>query len=180
MENDYSSFIEKGDDGSIKSFDESKLTSYIDSCISKGVESYKAKVQKEQETAKLTEEEKLTKEREDFENLKREWEQTMKSQKRDLVVEKAKAKLSSKFSETEIKLLTSNVTDDEKTSMKYIDDLIAERDKFLEESKNKIMQELQSKQPRVTSNQQSEQGFNNHNDKTAIRNKMQNIKNIYK
>ena len=64
MELDYASFMENNEDGSIKSFDKSKLESYVDSLISKGVnsgvESYKAKVAKEQEREKMSADEKLS------------------------------------------------------------------------------------------------------------------------
>lgn len=147
MENDYSSFLQKDDNGSITSFDESKMASYIDSLVSKGVDSYKAKVAKEQEMAKLDGEQRLAKQMEEFEASKKEWEISMKNQRRDLVVEKAKAKLANDFSETEIELFTKNITDDEKESLKYIDALVAERKKFLDESQKKIIEKLQSNQP---------------------------------
>lgn len=182
MENDYSSFMERNEDGSIKSFDESKMASFIDSLVSKGVnsgiENYKTKMAKEQELSKMSEQEKLTKEREDFEKLKSDWETTMKAQKRDLVVEKAKAKLGTNFSETEIALLTANVTDDEKTSLKYIDDLVAERAKFIEEKTKKLIEEIQSKQPVSTTQSNTTNGQFNQN---AVKTKTaQEIKNLYK
>ena len=74
MENDYSSFLQKDENGSITSFDESKMASYIDSLVSKGVDSYKAKVAKEQEMSKLDGEKKLEKQMEEFEASKKEWE----------------------------------------------------------------------------------------------------------
>lgn len=147
MENDYSSFLQKDENGSITSFDESKMASYIDSLVSKGVDSYKAKVAKEQEMSKLDGEQRLAKQMEEFEASKKEWEISMKNQRRDLVVEKAKAKLANDFSETEIELFTKNITDDEKESLKYIDALVAERKKFLDESQKKIIEKLQSNQP---------------------------------
>lgn len=147
MEKDYSSFLQKDDNGSITSFDESKMASYIDSLVSKGVDSYKAKVAKEQEMSKLDGEQRLAKQMEEFEASKKEWELSMKNQRRDLVVEKAKAKLANDFSETEIELFTKNITDAEKESLKYIDALVAERKKFLDESQKKIIEKLQSNQP---------------------------------
>ena len=147
MENDYSSLLQKDENGSITSFDESKMASYIDSLVSKGVDSYKAKVAKEQEMSKLDGEQRLAKQMEEFEASKKEWELSMKNQRRDLVVEKAKAKLANDFSETEIELFTKNITDDEKESLKYIDALVAERKKFLDESQKKIIEKLQSNQP---------------------------------
>lgn len=181
MENDYSSFMEKNEDGSIKSFDESKLSSYIDSLISKGVnsgvENYKAKIAKEQEREKMSADEKLSAERKEFEDLKAEWETTRKSQMRDLVAEKAKAKLATNFSETEIELFLQHITDDEKASMKYVDSLVAERVKFLDESKKKLIEELQSNQPKATT--QSNTSLNRTNQQTVKQNS-QDIKNLYK
>lgn len=182
MENDYSSFLEKNDDGSVKSFDESKFASYVDSLISKGVnsgvENYKNKVAKEQELSKMSDQEKFTKEKEDFEKLKSDWETTMKQQKRELVVEKAKAKLANNFSESEIALLTANVSDDEKSSLKYIDDLVAERIKFIDAKTKEIIEKIQSKQPVITTQSNTKNESTNQN---AVKQKTaQEIKNIYK
>ncbi len=181
MEIDYSSFMQKGEDGSIVSFDESKLSSYLDSLVSKGVnngvETYKAKIAKEQEMAKLNDQEKLSKQMEEFEATKKAWEETVKTQKREIVVEKSKAKLADKFSEAEVNLLLQNVTDDEKTSLKYIDELVAERDKFLNETKTKLIEELQSKQPRTSSQPNAENGSGN---QKPVKKTAQDIKNLYK
>lgn len=180
MENDYTSFMEKNEDGSIKTFDENKLTSYIDSLVSKGVnsgvESYKAKVAKEQEREKMTAEQKLAEQIKDFEKTKNEWENTRKSQMRELVVEKAKAKLANKFSESEIELFVKHITDNETESLNYVDSLVAERTKFLEESKKKLIEELQSKQP-LSSSQSNTSDEANH---TIVKKSSQDIKNLYK
>lgn len=181
MENDYSSFMERNEDGSIKSFDEGKLSSYIDSLISKGVnsgvENYKAKIAKEQEREKMSADEKLSAERKEFETLKAEWETTRKSQMRDIVAEKAKAKLATNFSETEVALFLQHITDDEKESMKYVDSLVSERVKFLEESKKKMIEEMQSNQPAVSSNANTTpKGQTNQ----TVKRNSQDIKNLYK
>lgn len=181
MENDYSSFMEKNEDGSIKSFDESKLSSYIDSLISKGVnsgvENYKAKIAKEQEREKMSADEKLSAERKEFENLKAEWETTRKSQMRDIVAEKAKAKLSANFSETEMALFLQHITDDEKESMKYVDSLVSERIKFLEESKKKLIEEMQSNLPVVSSQTNTTPNVTSNQ---TVKRTSQDIKNLYK
>lgn len=181
MENDYTSFMEKNEDGSIKSFNEEKLASYIDSLVSKGVnsgvESYKAKVAKDQERQKMTADEQLADKLKEFEKEKAEWEKNYKDQRRELVVEKAKSKLSANFSESEIELFTKHITDDEKESMKYIDSLVAERAKFLEDSKKKIIEELQSKQPQGASQSNTDNVSNNHKD---VKKSSQDIKNLYK
>lgn len=181
MENDYTSFMEKNEDGSIKSFNEEKLASYIDSLVSKGVnsgvESYKAKVAKDQERQKMTADEQLADKLKEFEKEKAEWEKNYKDQRRELVVEKAKSKLSANFSESEIELFTKHITDDEKESMKYIDSLVAERTKFLEDSKKKIIEELQSKQPQGASQSNTDNVSHNHKD---VKKSSQDIKNLYK
>lgn len=181
MENDYTSFIEKNEDGSIKSFDEAKMASYIDSLVSKGVnagvETYKAKVAKDQERAKMTADEALADKMKEFEKLQADWESTRKAQMRELVVEKAKSKLASNFSETEIELFTKHITDDEKESMKYIDSLVAERTKFLEESKKKIKEELQTNQPASKSQSNSENVSTN---QKVVKKSSQDIKELYK
>lgn len=177
MENDYSAFLEKNEDGSIKSFDESKMTSYIDSLVSRGVDSYKAKVAKEQEIAKMTNEEKLAAQMKELEKAKADWEETRKAQKREIVVERAKSKLNNNFSEAEIELLVKHVTDDEKESMKYIDALIAERSKFVEEKTKSIIEELQSKQPKSLSQANNETAKNN---QAPVKKTQQEIKNYFK
>lgn len=180
-EKDYSSFMQRGEDGAVTSFDEDKFSSFIDSLIgekvNKGIENYKAKTAKEQEMAKMSNDEKYNQLIKEFETKQAEWENLRKSQMRDIVVEKAKSKLAGKFSESEIKLLTANVSDDEKASLKYIDELVAERDKFLEESKKQLIEELQSKQPKssTTTNASSD------NNRTPEQRKnVQAIKDLYK
>lgn len=181
MELDYTSFMENNEDGSIKSFDKSKLESYVDSLISKsintGIENYKAKVAKEQEREKMTADQQLAEKMKDFEKLQAEWETTRKNQMRELVVEKAKSKLSANFSESEIELFTKYINDDEKESMKYIDSLVAERTKFLEESKKKLIEELQSKQPPSTSQSNTDNPSSN---PKPVKKTSQDIKNLYK
>ena len=181
MENDYTSFMEKNEDGSIKSFDENKLSSYIDSLISKGVntgiENYKAKVAKDQEREKMTADEQLADRLKEFEKAKAEWEKDYKAQRRELVIEKAKSKLSANFSESEIALFTQHITEDEKESMKYIDSLVEERAKFLEESKKKLIEELQSKQPQGASQSNTENVSNN---RKEVKRTSQDIKDLYK
>lgn len=181
MENDYTSFMEKNEDGSIKSFDENKLSSYIDSLISKGVntgiENFKAKVAKDQEREKMTADEQLADRLKEFEKAKAEWEKDYKAQRRELVIEKAKSKLSANFSESEIALFTQHITEDEKESMKYIDSLVEERAKFLEESKKKLIEELQSKQPQGASQSNTENVSNN---RKEVKRTSQDIKDLYK
>lgn len=180
-EKDYSSFMQKGEDGAVTSFDESKFSSFMDALIgekvNKGIDNYKAKVAKEQEMAKLSNDEKYNQLLKDLETKQAEWETQRKSQMRDIVVEKAKAKLGDKFSQTEIDLLVQNVTDDEKASLKYIDKLVEERTKFLDESKKKLIEELQSNQPPISTKTNT---TNDGNQKPATKRTSQDIKNLYK
>lgn len=162
MEIDISTFMEKGDDGSVTKFDESKLASYIDSLVSKGVttgvENYKAKTAKEAEMAKMTEEQKNAEKIKEFEQKQLEWEKSMIARERELVVKQAKTKLSTVFSEKEIELLLKNVSNDEKESMEYVDGLVAERTKFIEENRKKLIEELQSKQPQTSTTTNTDDG----------------------
>lgn len=93
MANDYSSFMQTNEDGSIQSFDTAKMQSFIDAQISKGVDSFKAKFEKEQAKANMSEQEKFeadkvafAKEREDFLN-------TMKAQKSNSLQKKLRQDL---------------------------------------------------------------------------------------
>ena len=187
-EKDYSSFIQRGEDGNVTSFDENKFSSFMDALINekvnKGIDNYKTKVAKEQEMAKMSSDEKYNQMLKDLEIKEKEiearqaeWETQRKSQMRDIVVEKAKSKLSDKFSQTEIDLLIQNVTDDEKTSLKYIDKLVEERTKFLEESEKKLIEKLQSNQPPVSVKSNS---INDINQQPAMKRTKQDIKNLYK
>jgi hypothetical protein len=179
--NDFSSFMEKNEDGSIKSLDEGKMQSYIDSLISKGVnagvESYKAKQAEAERISKMTADEQMALRQKEFDDKVAQWEATVRSQKRDLVVEKAKTRLEPLFSAKEIELLSKNISDDEKESLKYVDLLVAERTKFVEEKTKSIKEELQSKQP-VSSSQSNTQD-EEPNQKVAKRTQ-QDIKNMYK
>jgi len=181
MENDYSSFMEKNDDGSIKSFNESKLTSYIDSLVSKGVnagvENYKNKQAEAEKLSKMSIDEQLALKQKEFDEKVSQWEQTMKQQKRELVVEKAKAKLGDNFSKEEKELYIKYLTDDEKESMKYIDSIVAERNKFLEEKTKSILESLQKKQP-VSSSQSNT--ANEDSPKSSVKRTQQEIKEFYK
>ena len=179
MANDYSSFMQTNEDGSIQSLDTAKMQSFIDAQISKGVDSFKAKFEKEQAKANMSEQEKFeadkvafAKEREDFLN-------TMKAQKIELITEKAKARLEkANFSEAEVNVLTKFITEDEKTSLDMIDSLVAERQKSFEENKKKVIEEIQSKQPktRTTSNSNADNGKTSE----VVKRTSADIKNIYK
>lgn len=178
MANDYSSFMEKAEDGSIKSFDENKLGSYIDSLVSKGVESYKAKAEKEQKMAQMTGEEQMAQLRKDFEAEKANWEANMKARQREFVVKQAKSRLADTFSETEIELLTKNVTDNEEESLKYIDSLVEERNKFNELTKQRLIEELQRKTPQARTSQTA--NTNGSSQKAFVEKSADEIKNKFR
>ncbi len=177
MPNDYSSFMQKGEDGSIQSFDETKMQSYIDALVNKGVDSFKAKFEKEQAKANMSEQEKLNADKVEFEKQREEFLNTMKAQKIELITEKAKARLEkAEFSEAEIAVLTKFITEDEKTSLEMIDSLVAERQKVFDENKQKLIEEIQAKQPSTgtTSNAKSEK------QPEVVKRTSEDIKNLYK
>lgn len=178
MENDYSSFLQKGEDGSVQSFDESKFQSYVDSMIGQGVTAFKNKFEKEQQKASMTEQQKFDSARAEFEEEKNKFNEFMKSQKTELVLAKAKVKLANaNFSEKEIEILSKSINDDEKSSLEMIDSLVAERQKSREDEKKKIIEEIQSNLPRTGT--QANAG----NGKSPIEVKKktsQDIKNLYK
>lgn len=177
MPNDYSSFMQKGEDGSIQSFDETKMQSYIDALVNKGVDTFKAKFEKEQAKANMSEQEKFDARVKEFEELQASFNETMKTQKIELITEKAKARLEkAEFSEAEIAVLTKFITEDEKTSLEMIDSLVAERQKLFDENKQKLIEELQAKQPKTgtTSNAKNEKN------PEVIKRTSEDIKNLYK
>ena len=135
MPNDYSSFMQKGEDGSIQSFDEAKMQSYIDALVNKGVDSFKAKFEKEQAKANMSEQEKFDARVKEFEEIQAKFNESMKTQKIELITEKAKARLEkAEFSEAEIAVLTRFINEDEKASLEMIDSMVAERQKLFEEN----------------------------------------------
>jgi len=177
MPNDYSSFMQKGEDGSIQSFDETKMQSYIDSLVNKGVDAFKAKFEKEQAKANMSEQEKFDARVKEFEEIQAKFNESMKTQKIELITEKAKARLEkAEFSEAEIAVLTKFITEDEKSSLEMIDSLVAERQKLFDENKQKLIEELQAKQPKTgtTSNAKNEKN------PEVIKRTSEDIKNLYK
>jgi hypothetical protein len=172
---DYSMYLQKNEDGTM-SFDsenfEKAINAEIDRQVSKGVESFKTSYEKKANEAKMSEQEK-------FEQEKREFEEYRKNAKVELITAKAKAKLEGKgFSETEVKTLLNFINDDEEASLSVIDTLVAERTKFVEDSKKKTMEELQKAQPTAKTSP------NNASDKDEavqpIKRTAQDIKNRYK
>lgn len=178
MEKDYSSFMQKAEDGSIQSFDEEALTRYIDSQVGQGVTSFQKKFEKAQEDAKMTEQQKLDKDRKEFEEAKLAFENEMKAKKVELISEKAKAKLSNaNFSEKEIELLVKYVNDDETNSLSMIDSLIAERKNIIEENTKKAIENIQSHQPQSNTNANASKEAGQ---KEVTKRTSQEIKNLYK
>lgn len=177
MEKDYTSFMEANEDGSFKLSDTSKLDSYIDSMVSKGVESYKTKLAKEQERAKMTEQEQYAEKLKEIEQMKLDWENEKKTQMKAIISEKAKTKLSTNFSKKEIELFLTHITDNEKESMKYIDAIVEERNNFIEETKKKLIEELQSNEPKTKTQANSNNGSSN---RQEVKKTSQQIKDMYK
>lgn len=178
MENDYSSFLQKGEDGSVQSFDESKLQSYIDSMVGQGVTAFKNKFEKEQQKASMTEQQKFDAAKAEFEEQKNQFNEYMKAQKTELVLAKAKVKLASaNFSEKEIEILSKSINDDEKSSLEMIDALVAERQKSREDERKKLIEEIQSNQPRTG----SQANAGNEKSQTEVKKRTsKDILNLYK
>lgn len=126
--------------------DKAAFQSALDAEISRAVDKYakgkgRDEIRKQlEEEAKLTADEKLKAEKEEFEEYKKK--ETIK-----LNQEKAKAKLEGKgFSEKEIEYLLGNVGIDSEKSMKNINTLIEEREKLTADIKQKAIESLQQQQ----------------------------------
>ena len=72
--------------------------------------------------------------------------------------------------------MTKFITEDEKSSLEMIDSLVAERQKLFDENKQKLIEELQAKQPKTgtTSNAKNEKN------PEVIKRTSEDIKNLYK
>lgn len=142
---DIRKFVKLNDKGEIE-FDESGFQSSLDSEISRAVDKYangkgKDEIRKKlEEEAKLSAEEKLKAEKEEFEKYKL---QT----KIEINQAKAKAKLENKgFTEKEVEFLLSTVNDDEEKSLSNIDVLVEERTKFISDTQKNAIEKLQQQQ----------------------------------
>ena len=141
---DISKFVTVGEDGKLQ-IDNKAFESAFDSEISKAVEKNKnGKLRDEirrelEEEAKLSADQKLQKEREEFEAFK------LKSLV-ELNQAKAKAKLEGKnFSEAELNFILNTITDKE-DSLATLDVLITERASLIENNRKKAIEELQAQQ----------------------------------
>lgn len=141
---DISKYVTIGEDGKVK-IDEKAFQSEFDSEIHKAVETnkngkLKDEIRKElEEEAKLSAEEKLKKEKEEFEAFKK---QSMV----ELNQTKAKAKLEGKgFSDKEIEFILKTVSDED-DSLSTLDDLITERGTLIEKNKKEALESLQQQQ----------------------------------
>lgn len=132
------------EDGSLE-IDKEGFQSAFDAEISRAVEKFKNGKGKEEirkqleEEAKLTAEEKLKQEREEFEQYKLQ-------SRIELNKEKAKAKMEGKFSEDELEILLSTITEDSEKSLETVDKLIKAREAVLEQTKQTAIQSLQQSQ----------------------------------
>jgi hypothetical protein len=114
------------------------LNSYVDSAVSKAVETAKTNWEKKTNEAKMSEQEKFVKEKEDFATYKQ-------TEMTNINREKARTKLSGKnFTEDEINVIISNITDNADT-LNNIDVFVSQRDKVLADYKQKIIEEMQTK-----------------------------------
>ena len=152
--------------------------SEIDSRIGKAIDTFKKgsmrdEIRKElEEEAKLSADEKLKKDREEFEAYK-------KAERLNLSKAKVKNILASdKFSQEEIEILLGEVTDDEDASIAKATKLLEARVKMLEEIKKKAIEDLQANQPSAGTNTNAG-GGDDEPTKTAKRT-AEEIKNRYK
>ena len=142
---DIDKFVTTKEDGTFE-VDAKGFQSAFDAEISRAIEAYKngkgkaemrAELEKE---AKLTADEKLKQEREEFENYK-------KTERVKLNQEKAKSRLEGKgFSEKEISFLLGTITEDGDACITKIDELIAERNSAIENAKKLAIENLQKGQ----------------------------------
>lgn len=142
---DIEKYVRLNDEGKIE-IDRDAFQSGLDAEIYKAVDKYrngkgKDEIRKQlEEEAKQTADERLKKERDEFEAYK--LSETIK-----LNQAKAKNRLADKgFSEKEIEIMLSHVDNDEEKSLSTIDTLIAERQKFIEETNKRAIENLQSQQ----------------------------------
>lgn len=142
---DIDKFVTTKEDGTVE-VDSKAFQSAFDAEISRAVEAYKngkgkaemrAELEKE---AKLTADEKLKQEREEFENYK-------KAERVKLNQEKVKAKLEGKgFSEKEVEFMLGTITEDGDACIAKIEELIAERNTAIENAKKLAIEGLQKGQ----------------------------------
>lgn len=142
---DIQKFVGTNEDGTIK-IDKDGFQSALDAEISKAVEKFKNgkgrdEIRKQlEEEAKLSAEEKLKQERDEFEKYKLQ-------ARIELNQSKAKARLEGKgFTEKETSFILSTVGDDEEKSLASIDELIKEREQVIANTKKTAIEGLQSGQ----------------------------------
>lgn len=142
---DIEKFVKLNDAGEID-IDKDAIDSMFTAEVNRAVEKYrngkgKDEIRKQlEEEAKLTAEQKLKAEREEFEAYRQ-------KTKIELNQAKARTKFDDKlFSQEEIDFILSTVNDNEETSLSKIDSLITARKKFVEESQKDTIQKIQQQQ----------------------------------
>lgn len=143
---DIKKYVRTNDDGSYE-IDQEGFQAELDAEIGRAVEKFrngkgKDEIRKQlEEEAKLSAEQKLQKEREEFE-------QYVLQSKIALNRDKAKAKMEGKgFTDEELDIiLTSTISDDEAKSLATIEKLVNARTKMLEDTKQAAISGLQQKQ----------------------------------
>lgn len=142
---DIKQFVKLNENGEIE-FDEKGFRSEYDSEVYKAVDKYKNgkgrdEIRRElEQEAKLTAEEKLKAEREEFEAYRQ-------RTKIELNQAKARTKFDDKlFAQEEIDFYLSTITDDEEKSLSQIDTLINARKKLFEDTQKSAIQNLQQQQ----------------------------------
>lgn len=144
-------FVRLNSDGELE-VDNASFESMFTAEVNRAVEKYrngkgKDEIRKQlEEEAKLTAEEKLKSEREEFERYKLET-------KIEINRTKARARLEGKgFTDKEVEFFLSTVNDDEDKSLKNIDILIGERAKFVEDTRKSAIENLQTQQQTTGTN----------------------------
>lgn len=151
---DISKFVTLGEDGNIK-IDENAFKSEFDSAISKAVEKNKVKVEAEvsakvrkqlEEEAKMSAEEKLSKEKEKLQKERVEFEKSIAQAKSEIAREKAKTKIPDGLFDNEtleqILLMVNNEEDISK-----VDKLVSSFNSKIEDAKNKVREEYTAGTP---------------------------------
>ncbi len=142
---DIQKYVTTNEDGTV-SIDQKAFQSELDAEVSRAVEKFKNGKGKEEirkqleEEAKLSAEEKLKQEREEFEQYK------VKATI-ELNQAKARARMEGRgFTDKEVNFILSTVTDNETDSLSKIDELVKEREQVIENTKKLAIEGLQQGQ----------------------------------
>lgn len=147
---DIQKYVVQNEDGTVQ-IDKDTFQSELDAEISRAVEKFKNGKGKEEIRKQLEEEAKLSAE-EKLQQAKTEFEEYKKGEIVKLNQAKAKAKMEGKgFTEKEVGFILSTINDDETTSLSKIDELIAEREQLIANTKKSAIEGLQQGQQKINS-----------------------------